>query len=177
MSRQLFTHVLTVFQKKPQHDRVKPRGGGVKGRLRNVWKKTSNLVANGFPKPPLQPALSPLPWSVICNVFKMVILLCMSCVKLYDHMNIVERLSKNAKCGGWVAWIMLSCVSWLSEKSKMTDPFPWIWLSCASNTYDIVSKGWVKKQNGAFVWCWKVSIVVILSDCCDIRGGNIAKKL
>ena len=33
------------------------------------------------------------PRSVICNVFKMVILLCMSCIELYDHMNKVERLT------------------------------------------------------------------------------------
>ena len=40
MSRQTFTHFLTVCQKNPQHDRVKPRGG-----IYTLCKKTSDLVA------------------------------------------------------------------------------------------------------------------------------------
>ena len=43
-----FTHVLTVCQKNLQHDRVKPRGGGSRA-VYTMCKKTSNLVADGFP--------------------------------------------------------------------------------------------------------------------------------
>ena len=49
VSRQAFTHFLTVCQKNPQHDPVKPRGGeGGSKAVCTMCKKTSDLVAVGF---------------------------------------------------------------------------------------------------------------------------------
>ena len=48
LSRQTFTHFLTVVSKNPQHDCVKPRGGGSRA-VYTMCKKTSDLVEDGFP--------------------------------------------------------------------------------------------------------------------------------
>ena len=51
LSRQTFAHFLTFMSKNPQHDRVKPRGGGGESRaVYMMYKKTSDLVEDGFPK-------------------------------------------------------------------------------------------------------------------------------
>ena len=49
LSQQTFTHFLKFMSKNPQHDRVKPRGGGGQGPFTQCVKKTSDLVADGFP--------------------------------------------------------------------------------------------------------------------------------
>ena len=42
--------LVKIYVKNPQHDRVKPRGGGGSRAVYTMCKKTSDLVENGFPK-------------------------------------------------------------------------------------------------------------------------------
>ena len=50
LSRRTFSHFSTFMSKKSQHDRVKPREGGGPRAVYTMCKKTSDLVANGFPE-------------------------------------------------------------------------------------------------------------------------------
>ena len=50
LSRQTFTHFLTVMSKNPQHDCVKTRGEGGSRAVYTMCKKTSDLAEDGFPK-------------------------------------------------------------------------------------------------------------------------------
>ena len=61
LSRQTFTHFLIFMSKNPQHDCVKPRGGGGSRAVYTMCKKTSVLVEDGFPL--LKDSLPPAKWS------------------------------------------------------------------------------------------------------------------